>query len=92
MNKVYLTSPDSGNYLMKCEDGEVLSCFAGSDLAGCNEESYFIEFYLEHQDYEIMTEEQFKEWETKALMMRELTEIIDDEPKSNLTFKYDKYK
>jgi len=83
MNKVYLTSPDSGHYLLRYEDGDVIQTYVGSDLAGCNPESYFLEFYIEHQDYQIMTEEQFREWETKALMMRELTEITDNEPKES---------
>ena len=66
---------------MRYEDGEVLSCGVGCEDAGVMSESYFVEFYIEHQDYQIMTEEEFREWETKALMMRELTETNDNEPK-----------
>lgn len=86
MNRTYLTSPDSGHYLMREDDNkEIYSHTVGSEEAGYIHSSYLVEHYHEYKDYIKMTEEQFKEWETKALMMRELTEIIDDEIKVNIT-------
>lgn len=82
MSKVYLTSPNSGHYLIREGDNkEIYSHTVGSDLAGYIRSSYLVEHYHEYKDYNKMTEEEFREWETKALMMRELTETNDNEPK-----------
>lgn len=81
MIKEYLTSSDSGHYFLIYEDGEILDCYAGADVACIRNQSFLLRFEEENKGYKLMNEEEFKEWETKALIMRELTEIENHEPK-----------
>ena len=83
MTRTYLTSPDSGHYLRVYGDGEILETHAGSDVGCCHPPSFLPKYQIEHPEYKLMNEEQFEEWENKALIMRELTEDKSDRNKNS---------
>jgi len=88
MTKRYIVSPNHKNYYVVYEDGSTIRTHVGSDLgsilySGGNEVENIRRCLKDNPEYYILNDEQFKEWESVGLVLREL--ISDTDSSSDKT-------